>query len=112
VGALAQLTTGTMASAHQIQSPSKEWQNEIGYQLPAGEAQGIYKAAPLVTRAAQDVAGDTTQARAEAALPIGQSAGASVVIEQLIVYANGGPAQIAEQVRLSLIQELGVIGHA
>jgi hypothetical protein len=114
VGALALLTTGTMASAHQIQSPSREWQNEIGYQLPAGEAEGIYKAAPLVTRAAQDVAANTTQARAGAgsALPIGAGSGPSVHIEQLIVYANGGPAQIAEQVRLRLIQELGVIGHA
>lgn len=72
---LAAMSTGTMQGATQINSPSKLWRDEIGYQLPAGAAEGMYDGAPLMATAARDVGGMTTRSGANAA----SSAGGAMV---------------------------------
>jgi tape measure domain-containing protein len=72
---LAAMSTGTMQTATQIHSPSKVWRDDIGYQLPAGAAEGVYDGAPLMATAARDVAGMTTRSGASAA----SSAGGAMV---------------------------------
>ncbi|RTL09254.1 MAG: hypothetical protein EKK62_03175 [Acidimicrobiia bacterium] len=108
VVALAGMTTGTMQGAAKIQSPSKLWRDEIGYQLPAGAAEGVYDGAPLMARAARDVAGSTTVAGA-ASVGAGMAGGGrsiTITIERLIVNAGSGAKSIAEQVRAALQTEL------
>jgi len=106
VQAVAAMTTNTSKQAHTIQSPSKEWKKEIGYQLPAGEAEGIYAGAPLITRAAQDVAGDTTAAGTGAArgsgLGRGVAGGRNVTIEAGAVVIHVGSQAQARSVATEL----------
>ena len=75
VQGLAALATGTMQGAVKTHSPSKLWRDEIGYQLPAGAAEGMYDGAPLMATAARDVGGMTTRSGANAA----SSAGGAMV---------------------------------
>ncbi len=75
VQGLASMTTSTAQAAHKVASPSKEWRDEIGYQLPAGAAEGVYDGAPLMARAANDVAGTTTAAGAKGASSAGMGGG-------------------------------------
>jgi tape measure domain-containing protein len=63
LGVIAQVATTTTAagqSGYQVKSPSKLWEKKIGYQLPAGEAKGIERGTPLVNRAIDKMAGQTT----------------------------------------------------
>jgi tape measure domain-containing protein len=80
VGALANMTTASFKAPVAIASPSGVWRDEIGYQLPAGAAQGVAKGAPLLLNAAGKLAVQTTGA---GSLGNGGQAtgGRSVVIE-------------------------------
>jgi tape measure domain-containing protein len=89
---LAAMSTSTATAAHQIHSPSKEWRDDIGYQLPAGQAEGIYDGAPLVQRAARDVAGMATAAGSGAAS--GATGGGAHVINITINAPGSDPLAI------------------
>ena len=80
VGALANMTTASFKAPVKIASPSGVWRDEIGYQLPAGAAQGVQKGAPLLLNAAGRLAMQTTGA-GKLGNAHGAGAGRPVVIE-------------------------------
>lgn len=84
VQGVAALVTGAAQSSFKIKSPSRVWADDIGYQLPAGAAEGVYDGAPLMARAARDVAGLSTGAGAGAAASVGgMGGGGGVTIGQI-----------------------------
>lgn len=109
VAAVAQMTTATAQSAHQIKSPSREWRDDVGYQLGAGEAAGVYDAAPLVQRAVADMAGATTAAGrgAVAGSPLATTAGRSMVVNLTVnVDGSSGGSSLAAMIARAVRSEL------
>ena len=109
VAAVAQMTTATAQSAHQIKSPSREWRDDVGYQLGAGEAAGVYAAAPLVQRAVADTAGATTATGrgAVASSPLATTAGRSMVVNLTVnADGSGGGASLAAMIARAVRSEL------
>jgi tape measure domain-containing protein len=66
VGVVASMTTGAAKTGFGTHSPSVIWRDEIGYQLPAGGAQGIESGGKLMRRSASKLAANTNAAAVSA----------------------------------------------
>lgn len=66
VGLVASMTTGAAKAGFGTHSPSVIWRDEIGYQLPAGGAEGIENGGKLMKRSASKLAANTNASAASA----------------------------------------------
>ena len=112
IGAVAQvalITTGTAQTGFGVHSPSTIWRDDIGYQLPAGAAQGVEKGKPLLTRAASSLATSTNTAGARSAGTLAPAtARAGVSIGELHFHGmSRGDADFYEARTRALWAELG-----
>lgn len=103
---LASLSTNTMQGATKIASPSKLWRDEVGYQLPAGAAEGVYDGAPLMARAARDVAGLSTGAGASAAAGVATAGGATSGPISIVFNITGEGGRSVKQQVIEALQEV------
>lgn len=89
-----------------IQSPSRLYRKEVGYQLPAGAALGVYDGIPLLTRA-MDAMTDATTARFTSRLKMnadfsgssGNGFGRQIIINQYIYSEAKTAADLMREAR-------------